>query len=157
MQPGLAHKGKKSHGFQGDCLSARVWSCDHQQVKITAQMDINRNYLFLVQQGMSALADVDKVVFVEQWLRGVHLHGKFCLGKNKIKKRHDFLVVRKLLCVDSGLGTQIGKNLSDFFFFLQLQFPQLIVQVYHGGRFDKICGTGGRLVMNHTVYLPLIL
>ncbi len=59
MQAGLAHKGKKTYGFQGNGLSAGVGTGDDQQTEILSKPDINGNHSLFIQKRMTAFFDVD--------------------------------------------------------------------------------------------------
>ena len=96
MQSRLPHQGKKSHCLQRHGLTTGIGTCDHQQVKIFPQTDINGNSLFLIQQWMTALTDLDVMLSVENRLCGILFHGEFCLGKNKVQRSHDLLIRSKL-------------------------------------------------------------
>ena len=84
MQSRLPHQSKKSHRLQRYGLTTGIGTCDHQQVKIFTQTDINGDRLFLIQQRMTALTDLDIMLSVENRLCGILFHGEFCLGKNEV-------------------------------------------------------------------------
>ena len=84
MQSRLPHQGKQSHRLQRHGLTTGIGTGDHQQVKIFTQTDINGNRLFLIQQWMTALTDLDIMLSVENRLCGILFHGEFCLGKDEV-------------------------------------------------------------------------
>ena len=95
MKACLAHKGKKSHGFQGDSFTTGVWSCDNQEVKIISKADVNRNGFFPVDQRVTGLAQADPSFGIEDRFAGIHVHGKSGTGKDKVQLYHDGKI-----CVD---------------------------------------------------------
>ena len=157
VESGLAHEGEKSHCFQGHCLAPGVGAGDHQKVKIFPQVNVYGHHFLPVQKGMASFPDMDVQVAVEDGLGGVHLQGQLCLGEDKVQKGHELLVVRQFLRVLPGLGAEGCKDFLDLFFFFQLQLSQLVVQVDDGGRFDEESGSSGGLVVDHAVYLSLVL
>ena len=120
MKPCLSHQGEQSYRFQGNSLAAGIGSGNDQKVKVLSQVDIDGNHLLPLQERVAPLSDINIVVFIENRLRGVLLHGELGFRKYEVQVRHAFLVGRKFLYMRSSLGTQFGKDDLDFLFLFDL-------------------------------------
>ena len=105
---------------------------------------------------MASLPDIDIAFIVKNRPGGILLHGKICAGENEIQPGHVFSVVLEFHEVFAGFGGKSGQDLLNLLFFLQDQFPHLIVERDNGRRLDKKCGARGGLIMNEPGNLGFI-
>ena len=85
MKPGLSHQGEKAHRLKGHRFSAGIGTGDDQKIEGVSQRDGNGDHLLLVQEGMTALPDVDAPFCVEYGSGGVHFQGQGPFGENEIQ------------------------------------------------------------------------
>ncbi len=57
----------------------------------------------------------------------------------------------------SGGATQLRENALDLVLFFQGEFLELVVQIHDDSRLDEKCGTSGRLVVDHSWDIALVL
>ena len=105
---------------------------------------------------MPCLAETDTPFRVEYRGGAVHIHGKARPGKDKIKVGHQLHVQQDLFCMSRGLSAQRGQDGFDLFLFLQLQLPDVVVELHDRHRLDKECCAGGGLVVDHAGDLVFI-
>lgn len=77
---------------------------------------------------MSAFPYIDITVSIENRSGSILLHGKGCLGKNKIQLCHNFLVLGNCVNIPGRLCAQTGQYLPDFLLFLEGKLLDLVVQ-----------------------------
>ena len=112
---------------------------------------MDRHHFFGIQQWMAGLFDVDDAVGIEYRLGALIIFGIFRLGKNEIQCGENLLVLLQISGAAGGLGAQSLENLLDLRLLLHIKFLDLVIQLYYRHRLDKQCGTGGRLVVNHSL------
>ena len=156
MKPGLSHQSKESDRLEGNGLTTGVWTGDDKKIKRISKTDIDRNNFFLVDQRVAGFLEVDAAFVVKDRFTCIHLYGKCSSCKNKIKLYHDLKIEGDSLTFCCDLYAEVGKDDFDLFLFLKLKFTHVVVQFYNRHWFDKKCGTGGRLVVDHTRHLSLI-
>ena len=88
----LTHKSKQTNGFQRNCFSSGIRTCDNQKVKIISQTDINGNYFLFWNQRMAGFFQEHTAFLVKNRFASVHIHGKTGSGKNKVKLYHQFQI-----------------------------------------------------------------
>ena len=157
MEAGHAHELEEADGLEGDGLAAGVGTRDDDHVVVGAQLDIDGDDLFGVDQGMAALADVDVIFVIKDRPGRILLHGQVGAGKDEIQLGHVFGVVPELHQVLSRLGRQGRQDLFNLLFFLQGKLPQGVVEADDGGGLDKKRGAGGGLVVDQARDLGLVL
>ena len=104
MQSRHAHQLEQTHCLERDRLASGVGSGDDDHIVVGTQFDIDGNDLFGVDQGMTAVADVDVVFIVENRPGGILLHGQISAGKDEIQLGHVPGVVFQLHEVFTSLG-----------------------------------------------------
>ena len=87
MQSGLPHETEQSHCFQRDGLATGVWSCNYQQGKIPAHMNINGNDLCCVDQRVASLFDLNIPFLGKKRTCTVHFFGEHGTCKDKVEFR----------------------------------------------------------------------
>ena len=157
MQAGHAHQFKEADGLECDRLAARVGTGDDDHVIIRAKLDIDRDNFFRIDQRMTALADINVIFVIKNRPGGILLHGEIRAGKNEIQLSHILGVVFQFHEMVAGFGGKSRQNLFNLFLFLQGKFAQLVVERDNGGRLYKECGTAGRLIVDESGDLGLVL
>ena len=106
---------------------------------------------------MASFSDIDVTVRIEERARRIHVDGKPCLCKDKIKFGQQAEVAGKFLGVLPGGGAQLGEYALDLVLLFQGELFELVVQIDDNRGLDKKGGTGGRLIVDHTGNISLVL
>ena len=85
VQAALAEQGKKSDGFQGNCLTAGVRTGDDEHCKVLADADIDRNHFFRVNERVASFFDADAALLIEIRFRTAVKQRELCACKDKIE------------------------------------------------------------------------
>ena len=150
------HQFEEADSLERDRLAAGIGAGDNDHVIFAAQFNVDGNNFFRVDQRMAPLSDIDIAFIVKNRPGGILLHGKICAGENEIQPGHVFSVVLEFHEVFAGFDGKSGQDLLNLLFFLQDQFPHLIVERDNGSRLDKKCGARGGLIVNETGNLGLV-
>ena len=79
------HQGQQAQRFQRHGLAAGIWPGDDQRIKAIPQPDIHRHHLFLVDERVPRLAELNDAVLVELRHRRLHFIGQPTLGKKQVQ------------------------------------------------------------------------
>ena len=100
---------------------------------------------------MAGLLDINDTVLVENRFRTLIIFGVLRLGKNKVQCGENLLILFQVSGTAGGLGAQSLENLLNLRLLLHIKLFELVVELYHRHRLDKQCGTGRRLVVDHSL------
>ena len=125
-------------------------------MKFFSQMNINRHDFLLIDQRMTAFADIDIAFGIKDRPCGVHIHGEGSAGENKVQFYQIFQVIAKVFAFLGSHVTQRSKDDFDLCRLFHFEIADFIVQFYDCHRFDKKSGTGGGLVVDHTRNLSFV-
>ena len=150
MKTRLSHKGKKSHGFQRNGLTAGVGTGNYQKVEVFSQADINGHHLMFFDQRVPGFFQVNDTICVKLGLCGVLRFCQKSTGKDKVQLSQDLLIILDQFQAFSGSLAETGKDFFNLSLFLDFHFPKIVIQFYYGHGFYKNRRTGGGLVVDHT-------
>ena len=79
------HQGQQTQRFECNRFTAGIRPGDDQRIKAIPQPDIHRYHLFLLDQRVPCLAELNDAVLVEVRHRRLHLVGQPALGKKQVQ------------------------------------------------------------------------
>ena len=124
---------------------------------VLAEGDIYRDYLFRIQQRMSALSDPQPSLFVDLRLHGPHVAGEAALGEHHVQLEQDILIRPDLKLRSSDPGAELSQDPLDLLLLCELQLPQLVVHVDDGLRLDEQGRSRRGLVVDYARHPGLVL
>ena len=96
QEPILRHRVEQAGCFQRYGLAAGVGAGDNEGVIVAAQLNVHRHDLFLVDERVAGLVQLEIDLVADGGHKGVLLHGQPCLGQQQVDLEHCLIAVGKL-------------------------------------------------------------
>ena len=157
MQTRLGHKSEKSNGFQGYRLAAGVGSRDDQRIVFPADLYVDGNHFFLVDERMSCPFELQGPSAGDLGLASVHAVGKLGAGKAERQICNVEVVEAQGFRRRADLGGKGEKDPFDLMLLLGLQNAKLVVCLHHRHGLHENGGSRRGGVMDQTLHLVLAL
>ena len=96
QEPVLRHRVEQTGCFQRYGLAAGVGAGDNEGVIVAAQLNVHRHDLFLVDERVAGLVQLEIDLVADGGHKGVLLHSQPCLGQQQVDLEHRVIAVGKL-------------------------------------------------------------
>ncbi len=156
-QPAHGHQSQQSDCFQRDGFAPRVRPRDDQRIKADAKLDVRRHNRRGINQRMPRLFQHDPAMVVDFRQGCLHPVGEVCFGKDHIELHRRAVAADDRVGKVAGFCGKLCQDPLDFFLFLQLKHPYLIVQFHGVHRLDKQRRSASGRVVNQAGHLAPVL
>jgi len=153
----LGHRVEKARGFERNGLAAGVRAGDDEGVVLAAQLDVHRHDLFLVDERVAGLVQLEVHRVADGGHKGVLLHSQPGLCQQQVDFEHRVIAVGELRLQRADLRRERGQDAGDLLLLLRTQLHDAGVGLDDGGRLYKDRCAGGRDVMDDAADLTAVL
>ena len=156
QEPVLRHRVEQAGCFQRYGLAAGVGAGDNEGVIVAAQLNVHRHDLFLVDERVAGLVQLEIDLVADGGHKGVLLHGQPCLGQQQVDLEHCLIAVGKLRLKRADLIREGGQNTGDFLLLLRAQLHDAGVGLDYGGRLHKDGRACGGYIVDNAADLTAV-
>ena len=156
QEPVLRHRVEQAGCFQRYGLAAGVGAGDNEGVIVAAQLNVHRHDLFLVDERVAGLVQLEIDLVADGGHKGVLLHGQPCLGQQQVDLEHCLIAVGKLRLKRADLIREGGQDAGDLLLLLRAQLHNAGVGLDYGGRLHKDGRACGGYIVDNAADLTAV-